>query len=75
MIDEAAIVHLADLIASRMGTCAPLLDAQGAADLLNVPASWVLAEARAGRIPSVSLGKYRRFKRDDLIAWLDRKAA
>ena len=27
----------------------PLLDAKGAAELLNVPASWVLAEARADR--------------------------
>ena len=26
-----------------------LLDAKGASELLNVPASWVAAEARAGR--------------------------
>ena len=32
---------------------APLLDAKGAAELLSVPASWVLAEARADRIPHV----------------------
>jgi hypothetical protein len=32
-----------------------LLDAKGASDLLNVPASWVAAEARAGRIPHVRL--------------------
>ncbi len=36
---------------------APLLDAKGAAVLLNVPASWVLAEARADRIPHVRLGR------------------
>src|SRR4051794_19223463 len=34
----------------------PLLDARGAGALLNVPPSWVLAEARANRIPHVRLG-------------------
>jgi len=48
---------------------APLLDAQGAADLLNVPKSWVLSEARAGRVPHIKLGKYTRFDADDLLAW------
>jgi len=36
-------------------SAAPLLDAKGAAALLNVPATWVLAEARAARIPHVRL--------------------
>jgi excisionase family DNA binding protein len=48
---------------------APLLDAKGAAELLNVPASWVLAEARAGRIPHVRLGRYVRFDVSELQAW------
>lgn len=47
----------------------PLLDAQGAAALLNVPASWVLAEARADRIPHVRLGRYVRFDADELAVW------
>src|SRR4051812_37592482 len=51
----------------------PLLDASEAAALLNVPESWVRSEARAGRIPSVSLGRYIRFKRDQLSDWLDRR--
>lgn len=38
-----------------------LLDAKEAGALLNVPASWVLAEARADRIPHVRLGRYVRF--------------
>jgi excisionase family DNA binding protein len=49
----------------------PLLDAAEAAELLNVPASWLMTEARAKRCPSVQLGKYRRFRRDDLLAWVD----
>jgi excisionase family DNA binding protein len=48
---------------------APLLDARGAAALLNVPASWVLAEARADRIPHVRLGRYVRFDSAELQMW------
>jgi excisionase family DNA binding protein len=47
----------------------PLLDARGAAALLNVPASWVLAEARADRIPHVRLGRYVRFDAVELQIW------
>jgi excisionase family DNA binding protein len=46
-----------------------LLNAEQAAELLNVPASWVLAEARADRIPHVRLGRYVRFDADELRAW------
>jgi excisionase family DNA binding protein len=47
----------------------PLLDAKQAAALLGVPSSWVLAEARADRIPHVRLGRYVRFDADALEAW------
>jgi excisionase family DNA binding protein len=47
----------------------PLLDAEGAARLLCVPKSWVLAQARDHRIPHVRLGKYVRFERSELEAW------
>ena len=50
-------------------SAAPLLDAKGAAALLNVPATWVLAEARAERIPHVRLGRYVRFDAGELQAW------
>jgi excisionase family DNA binding protein len=46
-----------------------LLDAAAAAELLAVPKSWVLAEARADRIPHVRLGKYVRFEAAELEAW------
>ncbi len=49
------------------GLAAPLLDADGAAGLLSVPASWVLSEARAERIPHVRLGRYVRFDSDELL--------
>ena len=48
---------------------APLLDATEAGRLLAVPASWVLAEARANRIPHVRLGRYVRFSAEELEEW------
>lgn len=53
----------------QAGAFAPLLDARGAAELLNVPASWVLSEARANRIPHVRLGRYVRFDAAELQTW------
>jgi excisionase family DNA binding protein len=50
-------------------TIASLLDAKGAGALLNVPATWVLAEARADRIPHVRLGRYVRFDAAELQIW------
>lgn len=48
---------------------ARLIDAAQAGDLLGVPKSWVLAEARADRIPHVRLGRYVRFEPDALEQW------
>lgn len=46
-----------------------LLDAEGAAELLGVPKTWVYAEARRDRIPHVKFGRYVRFDGDELEAW------
>ena len=48
-----------------------LLDDAGAAELLNVPKSWVGEAARQGRLPHIKLGRYRRFVRTDLLMWLE----
>jgi excisionase family DNA binding protein len=66
--------EIATLIAERQAPAA-LLDADQAAATLNVPASWCMAEARAGRLPHIKVGRYVRFRRDDLEAWLERRAA
>lgn len=47
-----------------------LLDANEAAELLGVPATWLLAEARRARIPHIRLGRYVRFNRETLLAWV-----
>ncbi len=48
----------------------PLIDAKAAGQLLGVPHTWLLAQARAGRIPHHRLGHYVRFSADDLKGWL-----
>lgn len=48
----------------------PLIDAKAAGQLLGVPHTWLLAQARAGRIPHHRLGHYVRFSADDLKQWL-----
>jgi excisionase family DNA binding protein len=46
-----------------------LLKPDEAADILGVPKSWVMAEARRNAIPHVRLGKYVRFDQADLENW------
>lgn len=48
----------------------PLIDAKAASNLLGVPYTWLLAQARAGKIPHHRLGHYVRFDPDDLARWL-----
>jgi excisionase family DNA binding protein len=48
-----------------------LLDAPAVAELLSVPVSWVRQETRAGRMPVVPLGRYRRYRRSAVVAWVE----
>ena len=47
-----------------------LLTAAEVAELLGVPTSWVYQQSRAGRIPTVTLGRYRRYRREAIEEWL-----
>jgi hypothetical protein len=47
-----------------------LLDAKAAGDLLGVPATWLLAQAREDKVPHVRLGKYVRYDPEDLERWI-----
>jgi excisionase family DNA binding protein len=40
------------------------------AQLLGVPKSWVYEQSREGRIPTVTLGRYRRYRREAIEAWV-----
>jgi excisionase family DNA binding protein len=48
----------------------PLLTAGEVAILLGVPRTWVYEQSRAGRIPTVTLGRYRRYRLEAIEAWL-----
>jgi excisionase family DNA binding protein len=48
----------------------PLLRAEDVAELLGVTRSWVYEQSRRGRIPTVTLGRYRRYRRDAIEIWI-----
>ena len=47
-----------------------LLDAKAVAELLGVPHTWLLAQARKDGVPHLRLGKYVRFDPADLENWI-----
>jgi excisionase family DNA binding protein len=47
-----------------------LLTAKEVADILALPESWVREATRAGRLPYLALGRYRRYERAAIEAWL-----
>jgi excisionase family DNA binding protein len=48
----------------------PLMTAQEVAALLGLKTSWVYAQSRAGRIPTIRLGRYYRYRREAIEHWL-----
>jgi excisionase family DNA binding protein len=51
----------------------PLLDPEQVASILGVDVNHVHGQARSGKLPSVLIGKYRRFSPKQLSKWLERK--
>jgi excisionase family DNA binding protein len=65
----AAVVN--DVEASgEASTNGALLTAGQVAKLLGVPTSWVYEQSRRGRIPTVTLGRYRRYRAEAITEWL-----
>ena len=53
-----------------------LLTVKEVAELLRVPVSWVYDRARRrslDRLPAMRLGKYWRFRQEEIVAWLRRQ--
>jgi excisionase family DNA binding protein len=48
-----------------------LLTAPEVATLLGVPLSWVREQSRRGRIPTVALGRYRRYRLEAIESWIE----
>lgn len=47
-----------------------LLLATDVAELLQMTTDWVYSETRAGRLPCVRLGRFYRYRRATIMAWL-----
>jgi len=47
-----------------------LLFAEDVAALIGMTKEWIYAETRAGRIPHLTLGRYYRYRRESIDAWL-----
>ena len=55
---------------SEQTKSARLLTAEDVAERLGVGVKWVWAQARAGKIPHVRLGRYQRFRPETIDAWI-----
>jgi excisionase family DNA binding protein len=47
-----------------------LLTAEEVAVMLGVPKSWVYAASRRGELPTVPLGRYKRFRPEAIEHWI-----
>ncbi len=65
------VVHEPD-IAAADGLVAPsrLLEADDVAQYIGMTTDWIYREVRAGRMPHIRLGRYVRFRRESIDAWL-----
>ena len=51
-----------------------LLTPSDVAEILRVPISWVYERTRrhgTTRLPHIKIGKYLRFRKEDVLGWLD----
>ena len=47
-----------------------LLTAEQVAQILGMTQGWVYEQSRLGRIPTVTLGRYRRYRREAIENWV-----
>lgn len=47
-----------------------LLTAEEVARMLGVTTAWVYDQSRRGTIPTVTLGRYRRYRRESIERWV-----
>jgi excisionase family DNA binding protein len=65
-----------DSLGARSSRHETLLTVREVAELLRVPVSWVYDRVRKrslDRLPAMRLGKYWRFREEDVFAWLRRQ--
>lgn len=64
-----------DLPLRLVGMSGFLLTADQVAEKLGVPKTWVYEQSRKGRIPTVTLGRYRRYRADAIERWVEQLEA
>jgi excisionase family DNA binding protein len=52
----------------------PLVDADQLAERFDIPVTWIEQAAREGKIPSVTFGRWRRFKASEVAAACQQRA-
>ena len=52
------------------GSPPALVDAETLAEMTQLPPSWIRDRARRGKLPAVRVGRYLRFRPDDVLAAL-----
>ena len=52
-----------------------LMDAHEVAEMLGVTTEWVYGRSRSGDIPTVKLGRYKKYRRDAILAWIELQEA
>lgn len=50
---------------------APLLTASEVAEIIGMTPDYVYALSRRGRIPTITFGRQRRYRREQIDAWLE----
>jgi len=48
-----------------------LMNAEQVADLLGMDVEWVWKMSRRGQIPTITLGRSRRYRREAILRWLE----
>lgn len=67
----AAVDHLQQPSVGSEGSDVHLWDAYKVAEVLGVSHEYVWQLSREGRIPTVCLGRTRRYRRESILAWLE----
>jgi len=48
-----------------------LMTAEQVAELVGMDVEWVWKMSRRGKIPTVTLGRFRRYRREAILRWLE----
>jgi excisionase family DNA binding protein len=56
---------------AQIGVVARLMTAEQVAELLGMDVEWVWKMSRRGEIPTITFGRFRRYRREAILRWLE----